>query len=200
MIVAMRLTRSAATPRLERLALGTIAVALFGLISMHGWGSHSSQPLPALPGEALHVQHGGALTADTVSTTANAWHASGQDMIRISVQTPAHQTMYAGLRTAKAVSVLASQQRDIVSQHPTSTGIDDTGETRAAGRDGHNAHGGLVGLCLAILAGLVLLALLLTGHCGVHPLAAWLPAWSLPVCIGRDRAPPDLLRLCVVRC
>ena len=201
MIVAMRWTRPAASPRAERLALAAVAIALFGLMSMHGWGSHSSQPLSLPIGGAAHALHANAVAADSANTMDDAmdnpWYGPREASVRDAPQTLTHQAMYAAAAGGKPVSVRASQHRDIADQHPTSTGTDDTGE---AGRDGHGGHGGLVGLCLAILAGLVLLAFLLTRHRGVHPLAAWLPAWPLPVSNGRDRAPPDLFRLCVVRC
>jgi hypothetical protein len=61
-------------------------------------------------------------------------------------------------------------------------------------------HGGLIGICLAILAGFVLAAILRARQQRLPALPAWLPAWTFPVLIRRDRDPPDPLFLCVVRC
>lgn len=59
---------------------------------------------------------------------------------------------------------------------------------------------GLVGLCLAVLGGLVLaFALLLVRRC--VPLSrTMLPTIQHPILLSRERDPPDLLRLCVIRC
>jgi len=58
---------------------------------------------------------------------------------------------------------------------------------------------GLVGLCLAVLAGAVLgLALLLRGR--IPLLRSMLPAFQQPPLFGRDLDTPDRLRLRVIRC
>ena len=59
---------------------------------------------------------------------------------------------------------------------------------------------GMVGLCLALLAGLVLGTAFLLARRGIRFPRALLPAWHLPVFIGRDRGPPGLSELCVIRC
>ena len=149
MIAGMRVLRTA-TARGERWALA--AVALFGLMSMHGWGSHSAQPVPVTAAPVAHL------------------HAADPAVVPAGTSTaPIHE--------------------------PGSPAL---GHNDGSG--GHGDHGGLVELCLAILVGLVLTALLWVGHRGVLVLPAWLPTWPVPALTGRDRDPPDLLRLCVVRC
>lgn len=59
---------------------------------------------------------------------------------------------------------------------------------------------GAMALCLAILGGLVLGTLLLLGRRLLPAPIALLPTWQLPVSLTRDRDPPDLHRLCVIRC
>ncbi len=60
---------------------------------------------------------------------------------------------------------------------------------------------GLLGLCLAVLAGLLLLGIaLLLASRGVRIPRTLLPAWQPPRFIGRDRDPPSLRMLCVIRC
>jgi len=60
---------------------------------------------------------------------------------------------------------------------------------------------GLLGLCLAVLAGLLLLGIaLLLARRGVRIARTMLPAWQPLRLIGRDRDPPGLRMLCVMRC
>ncbi len=59
---------------------------------------------------------------------------------------------------------------------------------------------GLLGLCLAVLAGLVLGIALLLVRRGVRIPRTLLPAWQPRLFIGRDRDPPSLGMLCVIRC
>lgn len=59
---------------------------------------------------------------------------------------------------------------------------------------------GAMALCLAILVGFLLSALLLHGRSLLPALVALLPTWQLPVSLTRDRDPPDLYRLCIIRC
>ncbi|MAO81220.1 MAG: hypothetical protein CMH82_11285 [Nocardioides sp.] len=140
-----------------RLALAAVAVALFGLMSMHGWGSHTgahlATPLPAS------------------SNMTAAWHD------RAHGHTP--------VTGDDALAVKTSSEP--TSDHPTPA------------PDG-GGGGGLLELCLAILAGFLLGVALLWGRRCIRLARGTLQRWSLPVFIGRDRDPPDLRRLCVIRC
>ncbi len=149
----MRDLRTATRAPGARLALAAVAVALFGLMSMHGWGSHTSAhlatPLPG-PSDMTAASHDRA-HGDTSATGA---------MDESSQPTTGHPT-----------------------QAPD-------------GEDG----GGLLELCLAILAGCLLGVAMLLGRRRIGLARGTLQRWSLPVFIGRDRDPPDLRRLCVIRC
>lgn len=173
MIASMRVLRRATT-RGERWALVAVAVALFGLMSMHGWGSHSAQPVPVADDRVAHPHasdHG--FVADPPGEVVTP---------RI---TPEHGTTHGTVASDSGARTAAK---------------DAAGSSASSPGNGHGDHGGLVELCLAILVGLVLTALLWVRHRGVHALSSWLPSWPLPSLAGRDRDPPDLLRLCVVRC
>ncbi|WP_328527156.1 DUF6153 family protein [Nocardioides sp. NBC_00368] len=141
--------RTTAPGRGTRLALAAVAVALFGLMSMHGWGSHvGAHPMgaPESAGVMVFMDHDG-LHASDLATASDS--SAGQQ-----TQVPAD---------------------------------DEEG-------------GGLLGLCLAILTGLVVGIALTLARRGIRVLRSLLPAWPSPALYGRDRDPPDLLRLCVIRC
>lgn len=150
--------------------LTLVAIALFGLMSMHGWGTHSSG-------------HGGA-------------HSGADQRSLLAATTPtAHD--HASADHAPATSsasvihaVVAGGGADL-----SATADDCDGECSDAG-----AGLSLWSVCLAVLGLLALgLALLLLRR-GVRDLRLSLPAWRPLELIGRDRDPPDLLRLCVIRC
>jgi len=146
----MQEVRTAAHRRGTRLALVAVAVALFGLMSMHGWGSHAG----------AHPMGAGSQGVMPV-------------MNHIGANTPA--------------SMAVDDSDGAVAGHQSQAPDGDEG-------------GGLLGLCLAILAGLIVgVALALTRR-GIRVLSSLLPTWPSPVRYGRDRDPPDLLRLCVIRC
>ncbi|HWJ65108.1 MAG TPA: DUF6153 family protein [Nocardioides sp.] len=128
--------RTASTSPGTRLALAAVAVALFGLLSMHGWGSHATHAVTVTPQGAGLVQ----------ASAHHAMHESPAD------------------------------------------------HTPAPGDDGE-----LVGMCLAVLAAALLGIVTLLVRRGVPVPRAVLRAWSHPASTGRDRDPPDLLRLCVIR-
>ncbi|MFI5627726.1 hypothetical protein ACIA03_29985 [Nocardioides sp. NPDC051685] len=143
--------RSPTQTRGARLVLAAVAVALFGLLSMHGWGSHAgAHPVGA---------HG-------MSVMTAGGHEDAQVL----------------LSTADRVEVGS------VGPHVSS-------EVPADGEGG-----GLLGLCLAILSGLILAVALFLARRRIRLLTSLLPTWPSPVFYGRDRDPPDLLQLCVIRC
>lgn len=154
----MRDLRAPTGTRRARHALAVVAVALFGLLSMHGWGSHTG----------AH-----AMAATTPSATVVA---TGSDPASHGHSEPAASEPDA------TAHVVASQ--------PAGTGLDEPGDSGA----------GLLGLCLAVLAGLVLAIALLLTRRGVRIPRTLLPAWRSAVFIGRDRDPPRLGMLCVIRC
>ncbi|WP_242498270.1 DUF6153 family protein [Nocardioides glacieisoli] len=148
-------TRASGAP----FALAAVAVALFGLLSMHGWGSHTgAHSMGAMPESAnvmiaasdptRHDHSGRAASAPDTSEQIVAGHAAGWD-----------------------------------SGEPVS-----------------ESGAGVLGLCLAVLAGLLLGVALLLARRGVRIPRTLLPAWQPPLFIGRDRDPPDLGMLCVIRC
>lgn len=137
------------------------ALALFGLLSMHGWGTHAG-----MHAEASHsLSHVALLHGDD--------HAS------------VHATSHGG---QQAAGDAAAVDADTVSC--------DNG----CGGSGSDGGMGLVGLCLAVLGGLVLaFALLLMRRC-IPLLRTMLPTFQHPILLSRERDPPELLRLCVIRC
>ncbi|MGH3352003.1 MAG: hypothetical protein ACRDPS_15150 [Nocardioides sp.] len=138
-----------------RLALAAVAVALFGLMSMHGWGSHAGDhPMGAVPEGA-------------------------------AVMTMGHGGPHALAATAGNESVAAESD------------VSAAGQTQAPDGEG---GGSILGLCLAILTGLILGFALLMARRGTRVLRSLLPTWHSPVFYGRDHDPPDLLHLCVIRC
>ena len=142
-----------------RFGLAAVAVALFGLLSMHGWGSHS-----------------GAHSMGATPQSANVMIAASDS-------------------GSHGHSGPAASEPDISGQiaagHPAGMDPDEpVGESGA----------GLLGLCLAVLAGLLLGIALLLARRGVRIPRTLLPAWQSPVFIGRDRDPPSLHMLRVTRC
>ena len=157
--IVRNLRNIAGTSR-ARYALGVAALALFGLLSMHGWGTHAG-----MHAETSHSPAHGALPHDHD-------HAS--------VLTTSHP--------GQVASEAAAMEADKV-------GCDN-------GCDGSGSGGGMgmVGLCLAVLGGLVLgLALMLLRR-RIPLLRTMLPTFHHPILLSRERDPPDLLRLCVIRC
>ena len=132
-----------------RLVLAAVAVALFGLLSMHGWGTHA----------------GGAGAHDMSVMTAGG-HQDSQ--------------------------LLAATAGHVESG---STGAHVSSDVPVDGEGG-----GLLGLCLAVLSGLILALALFLARRGIRLPRSLIPARPSPVLYGRDRDPPDLLRLCVIRC
>lgn len=140
--------------------LAAVAVALFGLLSMHGWGSHTGGHTVAM-----------APASSAVSTDSSQAASHG------------HATM-----TGDGSKESGSQVAD-----------------RSAPPGGHEKPDGdpgasLLGLCLAVLCGLLLGLALLLSRRGLRIPQWLLPTWTHPVFIGRERDPPDLLQLCVIRC
>lgn len=141
-----------------RYALAAVTVALFGLLSMHGWGSHTdAHSMRAAPPSASFL-----LAASDPGGHGHSGPAANEPD--------------------------ASAQ--VVAGHPAGMDSDEpVGESGA----------GLLGLCLAVLATLLLgVALLLTRR-SVRVPRTLLPAWPSPVFVGQDRDPPGLHVLCVNR-
>jgi hypothetical protein len=143
-----------------RYALVVAAVALFGLLSMHGWGTHA--------GTYSEMSHAPAHVA----------LGHGDE----------HAFTLATSHGGQAVGDAAAMHADTVGCH------------NGCGGSGSDGGLGLVGLCLAVLGGLVLaFALLLLRRC-IPLLRTMLPSFQHPILLSRERDPPDLLRLCVIRC
>lgn len=143
------------TPRHRgrRAALIAVAVALFALLSMHGWGTHAVHPIPR--------------TAEAASTHD---HEHGSPPSRSD-------------------------------REPASTDAGPAHASAGTGGDIDDPHGaGALALCLAILAGLLFSVLLLAAGQGIQVPASLLPGQCRPVRSARDRDPPDLIRLGIVRC
>jgi hypothetical protein len=139
-----------------RYVLAVATLALFGLLSMHGWGTHAG-----MHAENRHAAHVAMAHADA--------HASAAD---------------------------ATSQGQATATSDNAAGCDT--DCRSGGSDGGM---GLAGLCLAVLGGVLAAALaLLLLRRGIPLLRTMLPAFGHPILLDRDRDPPDLLRLCVIRC
>lgn len=137
------------------------ALTLFGLLSMHGWGTHAG----------MH--------AEMSHSPAHVALPHGDD--HASVLVTSHRSQAAG---------------DAAAMDADTVGCDNGCGGSDSGSDGGM---GLVGLCLAVLGGLVLtFALLLPRRC-IPLLRTMLPAAQHPTLRSRERDPPDLLRLCVIR-
>jgi hypothetical protein len=137
------------------------ALALVGLLSMHGWGTHAG----------MHAETGHA-PAHAVLVHSEA-HASAPDAT--------HHRDAAGAAAAA----------------PKDAATCDT-----CGDDGSDGGMDLMGLCFAVLGGILAaaLALLLLRRRCLPLLRTVVPAFRHPVLLSRDRDPPDLVRLCVIRC
>lgn len=148
--------RMATQTRGARLALAAVAVALFGLLSMHGWGSHAgAHPMGAAPqgsNVTMAADHGGPHAHAAMASDKSVADESGGPAAGKQTQAP-----------------------------------DDEG-------------GSLLELCVAILTGLIVGFALLMARRGIRILRNLLPTWPNPALYGRDRDPPDLLQLCVIRC
>ena len=159
-IGGMRDLRAPAGTRGARYALAAVAVALFGVLSMHGWGSH---------------------------TGAHSMGAAPQSAsVRIAASGPV------GHSHSAPAPIERDTYEQIAAGHSAGSGSEEpVGESGA----------GLLGLCLAVLAGVLLLGIaLLLARRGVRIPRTLLPAWRPLLFIGRDRDPPDLRMLCVIRC
>lgn len=168
----MRLTRAAITASGERFALAAVVVALLGLMSMHGWGSHSAPSMSesSTPSMSAHTSRYLSFPYDGPGV--------GQERMNVSERTRDTDAL---LATTVSTQSSATRAADV-------------------DVDEHDSHSGLIGICLAILAGFALAAILRARQQRLRALPAWLPSWSLPVLVRRDRDPPDPLRLCVLRC
>lgn len=153
----MQYFRTATRTRGARLALAAVAVALFGLLSMHGWGSHA-----------------GAHSMGAVPQGTNVMVAAGHGGPHALVEMAGDDSA-----AAESSGPAAGHQNQV---------------------PGDDAGGDLLGLCLAILTGLILGFALLMARRRIRILRHLLPTWPNPVLYGRDRDPPDLLQLCVIRC
>lgn len=139
--------------------LAAVALALFGLLSMHGWGSHT-------PGHTV------AMAPATSAVTIAFGHPTHSQVTVVD-----HDKSHAdGDKSLGAASTQGDQ---------------------TPGGD-HGAS--LLGLCLAVLSALLLGIGLLLARRKVRIPRPLLPTWPNSVLIGRDRDPPDLLQLCVIRC
>lgn len=138
-------------------ALVIAAVALFGLMAMHGWGTHVGGP-------------GHPIAAADAVVHSEVAGSSGSG-VRPD-QSPA--------ALAHAVDVVAAP----------------AGCTEGCS-DGHVVW---AGVCLAVLCGLLVGCVLLLFRRTAPLPRTMLPAWPYFVPMESDRDPPDLLRLCVMRC
>jgi len=157
--IVRSLRRIVGTSR-ARYALVVAALALFGLLSMHGWGTHAG----------VH---------------AGASHS------------PAHIALPHGDDHA---AVLATSHGGQVAGDAAATDADTVNCENGCGGSGSHGAMGLVGLCLAVLGGLVLALALLLLRRYIPLLRTMLPTFRHPVLLGHECDPPDLLRLCVIRC
>ena len=146
------------TPR-ARYALVVAALALFGLLSMHGWGTHAG----------MHAE-------------------------------TSHSTTHAALLHHDHAAVLAAPYSGQEAGDTAAVATDTVSCDDDCGGSGSGSGMGLAGLCLAILGGLVLaVALLVLRRC-IPRFRSLMPVFRHPLLLGRERDPPDLLRLCVIRC
>lgn len=150
----MRDRRSISGARGARYVLVVAALALFGLLSMHGWGTHAG----------THGESGHAPTLVAV-------HGKG------------HHTTHADSSIAPVAAAAVGDANPAACDG----GCGDTGT-------------GLAGMCLAILSGLVLALAMIARRRRIRLLWAALKAQRYLVSLGREPDPPDLLRLCVIRC
>lgn len=142
-----------------RCAFAAVALASFGLLSMHGWGSHVSA-------------HSLGVTPQAADATVTSGH------------TGTHAT------APRADGGRATAEQNRADRHAAFDSEEPDGE----------GGPGMVGLCLAVLAGLLLGIALLLARRGLRIPRTLQPVWQHPAFIGRDRDPPDLRELCVIRC
>lgn len=138
--------------------LAAVALALFGLLSMHGWGSHTAGHTMAMAPAANAV----------VATSGHADH-----------------------------QMLTTRER---ASEPDPEDAIGAASTAGQEKPGGDPGTGLLGLCLAVLCALLLGIALLLARRGTRTPRSLLPTWPQLVFIGRDRDPPDLLQLFVIRC
>ena len=143
-----------------RVMLAAVALTLFGLLSMHGWGSHTG-------GHSTAMMPASSTVSTVSSQAAGHGHATMSD----------HSSRESG-------------------SHPADASASTSGHEQPGGDPGAN----LLGLCLAVLCGLLLAIALLWARRGLRIPQWLLPTWPHSVLIGRERDPPDLLQLCVIRC
>jgi hypothetical protein len=157
-IEGMRDLRAPTGTRRARYALAAVAVALLGLLSMHGWGSHAGA-------------HSIGVTTRSSNTTVSAPANHGGPM------------PVAGKRD-DFEQILPDRSFGAADDEPAS-----------------ESNPALLGLCLAVLASALLLGLAyVIAHRGVDVPRRRRPTWQPLLLIGRDRDPPDLHMLCVIRC
>jgi hypothetical protein len=130
---------------------------MFGLLSMHGWGTHAGMhPVGTAP--------------DGVNTMVGMAEAGAHG----------HEG-----RTANVVD------------EPL---VGPTHRTTGHGDGPGNDAVGMLALCLAVLGGLLWCLTLFLLRRGIPTLRTLLPVWTRPAFPRRDRDPPDLLLLCMIRC
>jgi hypothetical protein len=143
-----------------RFILAAVALALFGLLSMHGWGSHTG-------GHTMTMAPASSAVSTNSSETAGHGRAS---------------------------------MTDGGSKESSSQTAGGSASTRGHEKPDGDPGASLLGLCLVVLGGLLLGIALLWARRGIRIPPWLLPTWPHSVLIGRERDPPDLLQLCVIRC
>ena len=139
-------------------ALTAVALALFGLLVMHGSGIHA---------------HSTGATPDGENALVTSPHAGPHG--------------HAERAATEAASGYAAG------------GVPEGGDLRATEPAGDQGTG-VLGFCLAALAGVLVGVTLLRRRRGARIPRTLLPAWTHAVVEGGDRDPPEPLRLCVIRC
>lgn len=86
----------------------------------------------------------------------------------------------------------------VSSSHVTVTDLQAAG--RGSDRPGGDAGTGLLALCLTVLAGLLSAIVRLRVRGGIRIPRGLAPISPHPVCVRRERDPPDLRKLSVIRC
>lgn len=165
-IVVVRNIRAVAGARGVRFALLVSVVALFGILSMHGWGIHASP-------------HAGTHAGPQV-----------QDLDRLD------DPMLQDGSGVFPASARVNHERAAHGGHAT------TGDLAVCEADCGSGHGswGMAGMCLAVIGALLLgLGLLFLGRAVPRP-PSLAHATRYLVAISRERDPPDLFVLSVIRC
>lgn len=93
-----------------------------------------------------------------------------------------------------------SSTTDDASKESDSQAADRSASTGGQEKPDGDPGASLGGLCLAVLCGLPLAMALLVARRRIRIPPWLLPSWTHPVFMGRERDPPDLLQLCVIRC